>query len=105
MLKKLESNVDQKTVWADRDTVHHLCFEDTLNEILGTLASRVLDSNKRSSITDNDETILDHDHTKVYTEKPDAAACYKGKGYYLSVFSIDNIPVYISSQGGNSRAE
>ena len=102
VLKKLESNVDQKTVWADRDTVHHLCFEDTLNEILGTLASRVLDSNKRSSITDNDETILDHDHTKVYTEKPDAAACYKGKGYYLSVFSIDNIPVYISSQGGNS---
>src|SRR5690625_7037647 len=41
---------------------------------------------------------LDHDHTKIFTNKPDAKACYKGKGYYASFFSADQIPLYVSMQ-------
>lgn len=45
---------------------------------------------------------LDHDHTKIFTNKPDAKACYKGKGYYASFFSADQIPLYVSMQSGNA---
>lgn len=45
---------------------------------------------------------LDHDHTKIFTNKPDAKACYKGKGYYASFFSSDQIPLYVSMQSGNA---
>ncbi len=46
--------------------------------------------------------ILDHDHTKLFTTKPDAQACYKGLGYYASCFSTDQIPLYVSLQSGNA---
>lgn len=46
--------------------------------------------------------ILDHDHTKLFTNKPDAKSCYKGRGYYASVFSTDQIPLYLSMQSGNA---
>lgn len=46
--------------------------------------------------------ILDHDHTKIYTTKPDAQGCYKGLGYYASCFSADQIPLYVSMQSGNA---
>lgn len=46
--------------------------------------------------------ILDHDHSKIYTTKPDARACYKGLGYYVSCFSTDQIPLYLSMQSGNA---
>lgn len=50
----------------------------------------------------DDYHILDHDHTKLYTNKPDARACYRGKGYYASCFSTDQIPLYFSLQSGNA---
>src|SRR5690625_7905133 len=47
----------------------------------------------------------DDDHTKIFTHKPYAKACYKGKGYYASFFSADQIPLYVSMQSGNATPQ
>lgn len=49
-----------------------------------------------------DHRILDHDHSKLFTTKPDSKSCYKGLGYYVSSFSTDQIPLYNSMQSGNA---
>lgn len=49
-----------------------------------------------------DHNILDHDHSKLFTTKPDSKSCYKGPGYYTSSFSTDLIPLYKSLQSGNA---
>ena len=64
--------------------------------------NRLLLQTYRRFFSANNHRILDHDHTKLFTTKPDAQACYKGLGYYASCFSTDQIPLYVSLQSGNA---
>lgn len=80
--------------YTENDKEVELFFNEALN--------RLILHSFRSFFDVNEYQILDHDHTKLYNNKPDARPCYKGKGYYASCFSTDQIPLYISLQSGNA---
>ena len=80
--------------YTDNDKEVELFFNEPLN--------RLLLKTYKCFFSKSEHHILDHDHTKVFNNKPDAKSCYKGKGYYVSCFSTDQIPIYMSLQSGNA---
>jgi len=80
--------------YTQKDKEAEFFYNEPLNRLL-LQTYRLLFSRDR-------HPILDHDHTKIFTTKPDAQACYKGTGYYASFFSTDQIPLYVSMQSGNA---
>ena len=97
MVQRLSYAGDNFSITLDSGVAHEFCMHKPLNTLLTRLASKTLQSGDSGNIQ-----FLDHDHSKIYTNKKDAKQCYKGAGYYVSCFSTGNIPVYLSSQSGNS---
>ncbi len=98
VLKQLSNSQVDYLLETERGKEHDFCFPIALNKLLTTIGKRALPAQ-----ADKQQLrFLDHDHTKVFTQKADAKACYKGHGYYSSWFSSENIPLYVSGQGGNS---
>ena len=94
VIKQLIDLEHMELRYTDKDKEVELFFNEPLNRLL---------LNTFKSLFDVDEhRILDHDHTKLYNNMPDAKVCYKGKGYYASCFSTDQIPLYLSLQSGNA---
>jgi len=94
VIKQLVDLDHMELRYTDQDTEVELFFNEPLNRLL--LKTYQLFFSK------SNHDILDHDHTKLFHNKPDAKACYKGKGYYASCFSTDQIPLYLSLQSGNA---
>ena len=85
-------NMELQYTQADKEV--ELFYNEPLN--------RLLQQTYKLFFAEQANHILDHDHTKILNNKPDARACYKGLGYYVSCFSTDQIPVYLSMQSGNA---
>lgn len=79
----------------DKGKFYNFCFNEKLNDLLIDLAYE-FDSQNLSG------DIIDHDHTKIRASKADSKICYKGNGYYASVFSEKDTPLYVSMQDGNA---
>lgn len=86
------NNMDLKYTEAGKEV--ELFYNEPLNRLLLRTYKLFFGKNR--------DDILDHDHSKLFTTKPDAQACYKGLGYYTSCFSTDQIPLYLSLQSGNA---
>lgn len=98
VIKQLSNNQVEYLLETERGKKHDFCFPTALNYLLTTLGKRAL----HTQADKQHLRFLDHDHTKVFTQKADTKACYKGRGYYSSWLSSKNIPLYVSGQGGNS---
>ena len=85
-------NMDLQYTGTDKEV--ELFYNEPLNRLL-LQTYKLFFAEKR-------KYIVDHDHSKIFTTKPDAKACYKGLGYYASCFSTDQIPLYLSMQSGNA---
>lgn len=86
-------NMDLQYTEAGKEV--ELFYNEPLNSLL-LRTYKLFFAGKRNHI------LVDHDHSKMFTTKPDAKACYKGLGYYASCFSTDQIPLYLSMQSGNA---
>lgn len=75
---------------------HMLYFNSKLNDLLLNSYKLVGDA------FEDGLRILDHDHTKLPNKKADARYSHKGMGYWLSALSSEQMPLYLSLQGGNS---
>ncbi len=79
----------------DKGKFYNYCFNGRLNKLLIDLAY-MFDSQNLSA------DLIDYDHTKIRASKTDSKICYKGNGYYASVFSEKDNPIYGSMQDGNA---
>ena len=75
---------------------HDLYFNGQGNELLIHLYKKLHHKDTEQM------SILDQDHTLIEHQKSDARPSYKGPGYWCSIMSVGDQPVYISLQGGNS---
>ncbi len=80
--------------YTDQDKEVEFFYNEPLN--------RLLLRTYKLFFSNADHHILDHDHSKLFTTKPDSKSCYKGLGYYASSFSTDLVPLYTSLQSGNA---
>lgn len=79
----------------DNETLYSYFFNSTMNDLLISFVEAFDPESLQSDI-------LDHDHSKLFSSKHDSKYCYKGQGYYTSLFCVNNTPLYVSMQDGNA---